>query len=322
MSKIKMFTKVFGLLAAFAIVLGIAAPASAFTVQKLTDIKDEGDFVVGPGKVELYMAPGESVMKEVMVTNRTGRKLTFQLSVEDIQGSFDTETPVALLGNEKGPYTLKDFIKPEKGEFELNSGERALVNVSVALPADTEPGGRYGALVVSTKPESPKSSTANIVSRLAVLYYVRVKGDVLEKASFSEFKTSKNIFSSGPVPFEMTVRNDGNVHLTPSGKIEVTSMTGKKVGVMKVDPWFILPNSMKMRQMNWDTSAMLFGKYKAIASINLGYGDDITTKETTFWIIPWKTIVTLFVLVVIVILILEWFKKNFVVTKKTKKSKK
>lgn len=319
----KILVKAFGLLMAVSVILGVAAPAAAFSVQTLNDVKTQGDFIVGPGKVELYMAPGEKLTKEILVTNRIGRKMTFNLTAEDFKGSFDVNEPVILLGGEKGPYSLKDYIKPEQNEFDLENGQRAVINVEVSLPADAEPGGRYGALVVNTKPDDAKRSSASVISRLGVLFYIRVKGDVVEKSSFSEFKTKddKKMYSKGPIPMDMIVRNDGNVHITPNALVEVTNMFGSKVGTIKVDPWFVLPNSMKLREVNWEANGILFGKYTAKATVTLGSGTT-ETKEASFWVIPWKLIITLFVIIVLILLVIAWLKKNFQLTRKGVKGRK
>jgi len=322
--KKSLYLKILSLLVVFVTVISVASVAKAAdNIQNLPDMKTEGDFVVGPGKVEVWLSPGESVTKEIMVTNRIGKKMTFNVDVEDFKGSYDVDQPVVLMGGEKGPYSLKDYIKMNTSEFDLENAQRITIPVTISVPASAEPGGRYGAVLVSTKATDASKSAANVVSRIGTLFYVRIKGDVIEKASVTDFKTvdGKKLFSKGPVPMQILVKNEGSVHSTPSGRIEITNMTGKMVGVVKLDPWFVLPASLKVREASWEPTGLAFGKYTAKAIIDLGYGDKTDTKTTTFWVIPWGSILTIIVIIIVLVLLITWLVKNFKFVSK-KKSKK
>ena len=41
---------------------------SAYTIENM-DFNNEGDIVVGPGKTELFLAPGETSNQEIIVSN-------------------------------------------------------------------------------------------------------------------------------------------------------------------------------------------------------------------------------------------------------------
>ena len=47
---------------------------------------DHKDFVVGPGKTEVTLNPGEQRTVNIIVTNRMDEDKTFQLEVEDFTG--------------------------------------------------------------------------------------------------------------------------------------------------------------------------------------------------------------------------------------------
>ena len=67
-----------------------------YTTEFMDDVAGvvAGDFVVGPGKSELTIEPGQSKRVEMMVTNRTGDTREFQFEIEDASGSTDPTTPV------------------------------------------------------------------------------------------------------------------------------------------------------------------------------------------------------------------------------------
>ncbi len=87
-----------GLLVAFAWLLFVPTHTNAaYEIEKLPEDTVVGDFVVGPGKVELSVQPGETKTVELLVTNRMGTARTFNLAIEDVTGSQDPNTTVVLL---------------------------------------------------------------------------------------------------------------------------------------------------------------------------------------------------------------------------------
>ena len=129
-----------------------------------------GDFVVGPGKVDLTLKPGESKIVQMTVTNRTGERRIFNLTTEDAAGSADINTPIVLLGSDRGPYSLKDYLSFSDAHFELGHNERAIVPVTIAVPSDAEPGGLYGSVLVDTVaiPSNEGDVTASEIGRAHV----------------------------------------------------------------------------------------------------------------------------------------------------------
>jgi hypothetical protein len=119
----------------------IAVPAEPwFRVEKLTgDALAQGDFVVGPGRAEIEVQPGQTVVYEISIANRISDNRTFELTVEDIAGSPDASRAVLLLGEERGPYTVKDYISFPENTFTLDLGERARIPVTITIPPDAEP---------------------------------------------------------------------------------------------------------------------------------------------------------------------------------------
>jgi hypothetical protein len=298
--------------------------AQAYQIQDLPGTTVEGDIVLGPTKIELFLEPGEKTTREIMVTNRTGRTIDFAVGIEDFRGSRDPEQTVILMGDEKGPYSLRDWIKPEIEEFTLEHGQRIHLPVEISIPSDTEPGGHYGVVFALAKPSIPaaeaEKETAEgqiaIISRVGALFFVRIAGEVNEDGFLKDFKASKNYYESGPVPFELFFENNGSVHLTPYGVIEIFNLLGKKVDEIEIDPWFALPDSLRLREIKWE-KGFLLGKYTAVASVNRGYEDIIDQKAIEFWAIPWKIILAGLVGLFLIILFFRWIISKFEIRRKS-----
>jgi len=292
------------LFAGIVMCLGYAQNSLAYELQTIENTPIANDFVLGPGKTDLVLDPGEKNTQQITVTNRLGVDKDFRLEVEDFSGSYDTDQTVVLFGDAKGPYSLKDYIKPETTEFSLKHGERIVIPVEIDIPEDSEAGGLYASVLVSTVPgkeeaEKNKGQT-KVISRLGTLFFVRVTGDVDESVKLQTFKvtdTKNGFYEKGPIPFEIVLKNEGNIHVIPSGKIEIKNLLGKKVGEVTVDKYFSMPNAVRERVVNWD-SKLLLGRYTATLTLDKNYQQRPNETEqivTTFWVIPWKILLAVFV---------------------------
>lgn len=286
------------LIAGLIVALGTATSAGAYTLELLENTPIEDDFVLGPGKTDLVLEPGERNIQQIAVTNRLGNDMDFKLEIEDFSGSNNLEQTVKLLGDVKGPYSLRDYIKPEIREFSLRHGERIIIPVEINIPEDSEAGGLYASVLVSTVPKDKdkkaNTSQTRIVSRLGTLFFVRVEGDVTESIKLTDFKTLKKgpygFYEKGPVSFGIVVKNEGNVHIIPSGKVEIRNLLGKKVGEVTVDKYFSMPNALREREIEWQGNALL-GKYTATLVLDKNYQQRLNESEQmelSFWVIPWK----------------------------------
>ena len=117
--------------------IGLPFLANAFSVENLSGIKPNNDFVVGPGKIELEIKPGTSNTIHITVTNRLGYASVFNVEVEDFTASKNTSETVMFLGDLRGPYSLKDYLLPEITNFELKAGQKATIAITVSVPADS-----------------------------------------------------------------------------------------------------------------------------------------------------------------------------------------
>ncbi len=314
------------LLLSFVFLLVGAFPIQAAAIEitnSTVEIND--DFVVGPAKTEVFLKPGEKVTKSLSVLNRTDREQLFTVEVEDFTGSKDPNQVVVLLGNDRGPYSLRDYIEPEVNSFKLKSGQRAVMDVVISLPQDAEPGGHYGSVLVSSEPsrsenENEFDNTTKTVSRIGVLYFVRIAGKVKEDARLVDFRLEgeKSFYEKGPFNFEVLFENSSSVHLTPSGTIKVKNMIGRTVKELKVDPFFSLPDSLRAAKIAWD-GGFAFGRYTAEVNLARGYQespDQTDTMSVSFWVLPWKIVVGLIIVIVIAFFILRKLLRSFEIKRK------
>jgi hypothetical protein len=304
------------------ILLFATTPVAAYNIQQLSDTPKYNDFVVGPGKTEVRLDAGQSVTKSMIITNRYGVDMRFIFKVEDFTGSNKNNEVIRLLAGEKGPYSLRDYIKPEVNSLVLKHGERAKINIEISIPDDATPGGLYGAVLVSTEPVEPPpvnnetdvGSGITVESRIASLFFVRVNGDVNESGELKSFVTDEKYYTRGPIKFTYAYENTGAIYLNPYGVLEVTNLYGTKVDELSIKPYFVMPGSIRTESASLSRDFMI-GRYKGTLKLNRGYGDTVDVKTIVFWVLPWKVILgffgSLIVLIVLLKLIARWFKNNF-----------
>ncbi len=298
---------------------------AAYTVENLGDPKVYNDFVVGPGKLQAELKPGSTGVFNITLTNRLGTEKTFQIETEDFVGSRDPKRVVILLDGQQGPYSLKDYLSVESKTFKLGHGERATIPVTIRIPTDAQPGGLYGSVVISTvttptqnEPSGQNSVGTNpLITRIGTLVFVKVPGDIKEDGTLKDFslKNNRKVLSSGPVDFQLLYENNGSIHENPYGFITVNNILGSQVAHIEVEPWFAMPESLRLREVSWD-SPFLFGRYVATAEINRGYDNIIDTKVISFWVIPWTILGIVFAGLVIIIALIRWVASKFSITVK------
>lgn len=284
-----------------------------------------GDFVVGPGKVDLEMEPGQTKIVEISATNRTGVERLFKFSAEDTTGTSDGTSAVVLLGEDRGPYSLKDYVDIPEGGIMIGHNQRVRIPVRVTIPADAEPGGLYGSVLVQTLTlpdevgeDEVAVAQSPIITRIGTLFFVTIKGDIERDGETISFGTieDKKFFTEGPIPFAIVYDNRGTIHTTPYGEIDIVNYSGESVGFVELEPWFVMPNSLRLREVTW-TRELLVGKYTATAKINRGYENVIDEFTFSFWVIPWKLTAGVFVGFFLFFFIIRFFVTHFEFKRKT-----
>lgn len=302
-------------------------PSSLLAYEKTQlDLQPQNDFVVEPGKTEIFLNKGESITKNITITNRINKPVNFNLTTEDLVGTNDQSQPIVLMGDETGPYSLKNLIKPEITNFTLNFGEKITIPVTVSVPLDAEPRGYYGALIVSNEPEKLSDEGANgaqgrtrIISRIGSLFLVKINGEGKEEGKLTSFKISgpsQSFYESKPKSFEVAYQNTGNVHLVPYGKITVRNLMGRTVSEVPVDAYFVLPNSTRYREVIWNNPGFMMGRYTADLSFYKGYGNEYDQAKISFWVLPWKIVVPVIIGLIIFVTLAYYILTRFELRKK------
>jgi hypothetical protein len=236
-----------------------------------------------------------------------------------MKGSTDPETSVVLLGDDRGPYSLKDYLSFPAANFDLEHNQRAIVPVTITVPLNAEPGGLYGSVLAKTVAQEAIAGDENgtvpqsaIIARIGTLFFVTVPGEVEREGHLAQFSTvpERMFYQGGPITLGILFENTGSIHLAPYGEIRITNIFGNEVGAVELEPWFVLPDSVRLREATWNRE-FLFGKYVATLNVNRSYDDIVDTAHYTFWVLPWKYLLTGFAVVFVVVFIIRTFLRTF-----------
>lgn len=280
-----------------------------------------GDFIVGPTKAEIVVAPGETKTHRLTVKSRIDGEQKFELQVKDFVASDNLEEVIQFVDRDSGinPYFLSDYISTEITDFSLGLGESIAFDVTVSAPIDAEPGGRYGAIIIRALPEdtSIDGSGVRFYSEIAPLLLVRIEGELEEYGYIENFTVNdktKGVFTKKPLRFSTFFKNEGNVHLIPYGQIVLSNMVGKEIASVPIDAHFSLPDSTRLRSFDWpgkEQKHFLIGRYKAELQMYPGYRDIPEIATLHFWYIPLRAVAIFLIVVFVLSFIHSYLKRNY-----------
>ncbi len=295
--------------------------ADAYTISKI-NVDNNEDFVVEPGKTEIFLNPGETVTKTLSVTNRTNRPMDFKISTENFVGSNSPESAVVLLAaGTPTPYPLSEYIVPELDHFTLQFGEKMTMQVTIQTPSDIEPGGHYGAIIVSNESAgqvegggSEVKSGTQLTSRIGSLILMRINGAVKESGNLTSFDVSgpnKLFYQKIPTSFEIAFKNDGSVHLVPYGTITIKNIFGSELAQLPVDAYFALPDATRYQTISWPGKKISFGLYSAELELYKGYGNQFDKEKIRFTVLPLIIIIPGILLFALIFGVLYFISRRF-----------
>lgn len=287
-------------------------------IEQLEGVEYRNDFTLGPTKFSLGLNPGEETVVEIQVTSRIEQETTFEVGVEDFTSQDDPEKYTKFLGDEKGQFSAKEWFHPAVSSFTLMHGERAYLPVTITVPENAEVGDHYSVVFIKTTPEAESASGITFSSRVGTLFLLSV-GDgvaVRKTGECSLFESENSIYASLPVNFALHFDNEGDVHLTPFGKITISNMFGNTVDEILVPDWVVLRESSRIQTVTWEPT-YAFGKYTATAQIERGYDNVVDVRTVTFYVIPVKFVVIALGAVVVVVVLYKVFISGFEIKRRT-----
>lgn len=267
---------------------------------------------IGPPVIDLRADPGQTLKTTINIRDVSSTPLLVTGTVDDFAANGEDGTPRVLVDSkEPSPYSIRSWVAPIN-RLTLKPREVQSLPITINVPKNAAPGGYYGVIRFTGTPPGIEGSGVSLSASLGSLVFIRVNGDAKEKMELKNFTTSGPngdtiLFESAPITFVERIENNGNVHEQPVGRITVKDMFGNAIANVNVnlDRRNVLPGSVRKFEQTLDKTNIgdrfLFGIYNA--EVVMTYGNNQTVSKTTsFWVLPWRAILALLVLLVVIVI--------------------
>ncbi len=278
-------------------------------------------FSVSPTIYDMTANRGQMWQSTVRIINPNPYDLTLSVTPNNFIPKDEDGIPqfLPLTSPTLQKETFAEWIQIEQ-EVTIKAEQTLELPFIIKVPDGATPGGHYAALMISTKPAQPQGNgqvqTSQVISALV---FLRVTGDITEQAIIRSFRSADYFLSKPETRFDIRIENKGNIHMQPQGEIKIYNMWGKERGTIPINQQTmlgnVLPQSVRKFSFDWssDWSISDIGRYTA--EVTLAYGKEerqFLSSDTAFWIIPWKIILALFLVVGGLIAVVTWAIKLYV----------
>jgi len=296
-----------------------AAAANDFSLQ------------VTPSPLVATVRPGQPTQLELKIRN--AGTATEELKIEP--RSFTIES-----GNEKvklsdtTPPDIAQWISFSSPTFTVQPGQWFTQKVHVALPKDAGFSYSFALLISRKNNPAPTNGGRLIKGSVAVFTLVNVdRPGATRKLEATGFKTSRGVYEYLPTSLSVRFKNTGNTIVQPYGNIFIQRGSNDKnpISTLPVNETrgYILPGSVRTLETSWDKGFPLYktsastdgtqrrssvwdwskisdfriGRYtaKLVAVYNDGVRDVPIQSEVIFWVFPWKILLGLLVVLLLVL---------------------
>ncbi len=259
---------------------------------KVTFAQEDFGIVVFPARQEIDVKPGEEKTIAISFANQTLFPITGVLGKSDFIVKDDENTPFFLEEGElSSKYSAANWIELPYKNIAVPPYDKTIVYMKVRVPQDASPGGHYAAVYLEGTPSTPQASsekegTAVVAPRTAALLYFKVAGDIKEKAIVSKF-VAPNFLEYGPIPVKTAILNQGDIHITPKGTIELYNMFGKLVDQTKLQEKNVFPETLT-KYKNELGKKWLIGRYTIVLKASYGSKGQGLKAKRTVYVFPYR----------------------------------
>ena len=221
---------------------------------------------ISPSLLEFAVDQGASFAQTITVSNEGSDPAAISVQVSPYG-----QTPEHL--------SATDWFLASPDKFELEPGTTKDVNVYIQVPDEVEPGGRYATVFFRTSALSAGNKLSRFVggtgvgAQIGSVFLLTVRGPDL-KLEGELTKVVPMVVGPSRIGSRIEITNTGNVHLVPSGEVELKDAEGNVVGRFALpETTALLPGETKSFDLS-GAEELPDGDYQASASIEYGWNED------------------------------------------------
>lgn len=294
--------------------------------QQLTQLS------VSPVTFDLTANPGDTLTNQMKVTNLSSGTLQLETRTENIAAAGQ-EGQVQLT-EEETEFSLSKWVETTPKKLTLDSKDTKVINFTIHVPNNAEPGGHYGSILVgTTASDVPNSTGASVAQRVGTLLLVKVSGKSKEEAVVKQFRSKTYVgqwneivgsdgktkfltpkdeetnkekfakyFQKGPIAFEAIFHNAGNVHVKPTGSVIVYNLFNRQIAQLPLDQRNIFPGNDRRIMVIWPTGRLWGIYYRAQLAAVYGTTNQPLIASIGIWVFPLPVAIALGVILLIVLI--------------------
>ncbi len=285
---------------------------SSLLISEKTFASNTAHLLVIPSKQEITAKQDEKTIIRITFYNQSDSFISGTLKIVDFIVSDDTGAPHFLEAKNdiKSRYSAKDWISTISKQLTIPAQDHIEVVAYISIPPNATPGGHYAAAIFEPiKTTDIEQTTAPLTSmRLASLISIVVPGEIIEKASIQNL-SFPGFLEYGPVPIQALITSDGNSHIRTQVTFSLLNMFGDITDKTTTTTRAIFPGSSRKYHSSLGKKYLL-GRYKIIVFAQYNGGQAVI-KEEYLWIIPWRLITIIIVLLLIIFMCIKKTYKHY-----------
>lgn len=306
------------------------------------------DLTASPPLFNLTSTPGATVNERIRLRNNSTNSINLKIDVRKMESNG--EYGDAKISPYDDNLEATKWVTFEKTSFTALPNEYTFVPYTIKIPETAAFGYYFVFYITSETSDTPTVEGGSEVSgavAIPVLLNVQKAGAKAE-AKILSFNAKRYINEYLPVDFSVRVSNSGNIHISPRGNIFVKS-GGNDIATLNVNAGLgnILPDSTREFSSSWEDGFLVqkpnqangtivmdkngnptyhldynwnklskfrIGKYTAtlILVYNDGVRDIPLEATTSFWVIPYKLIALLIIILSFIFFIIRLTIKSYI----------
>lgn len=258
----------------------------------------------------------QGITKEdsITVVNNSDRSL--DVKVYPVDATTTSDGAFALLNEDQRQNDVGSWINMANSTITIEPRGHREVPFTISIPKYATVGDHAGGIVVQ---EVKKTNVAtqgiglNIVSRIGTRIYENVPGDKVINLDVRDLAYK---IVNDRLEFTFTMENQGNVILTPTGRLDLKDQSGKVIDTITLNNLgSIFPRKPTSLTAKLDKTGPLFGQFTATLTINYSPTKAIE-KSLQFFILirDWKLalpVPAILFFIVVLFIFRKLFRKRF-----------
>lgn len=195
--------------------------------------------------------------------------------------------------------------------FVLKQGQSKDLVLKIFVPKNTAEKDFYASLVFETIPTrktDTSQTTTSVKIASNILITVSLDGQPQKRGRILEFSAPKIIDSFDPIYFKLEIENFGQTFFKPFGNVFVEGILNQKT-VLKIQPDNVLAGFSRIMNIPPWKEKFLMGPFQAKAELTIDEEGEKLTSSTNFLVIPYKAILALITIFLVLITFINLPKK-------------